>query len=627
MTHGPDPSATYFRRYEHRLPGPAAPLGRLREGLWHLLAGLAAGLGGNYLVWRWTQSLNPEAPVFSALVAAAETLCFLGTLLFFYDIWREGDTPPAPPPQSRAEAGLTGSGPIGVDVLITAYDEAQEVVAASVIDALALEAPDNTDIRVWLCDDGNRPDLAALAASAGVGYLTRPDNRGYKAGNLRNALLATRGDFIVICDADTRVLPGLVRNTLGYFRDPAVAWVQTPHWFYDIPEGTPWQTWLARRVGRGAVGLAPVLRWLSGRERVGADPFLTDPAIFFDVIQRRRNRHSASFCCGASSIHRREAVFRGALGNLGRDLAALGQRARLRPAGNPQQNMPGDADMAWLLPAIDLQPYRFHVSEDILTSIHLHADAAAGWRSVYHPQAESRMLSPRSIRAWAVQRLKYAGGTYDIMLRSNPLFRRGMNWRVKLHYAATFWSYLAALWMPVLLFAPAVSLAFAISPVLAYSGMFFAYFLPAAIASELAILAGCKGHAAHQGRILALASLPVQWRALISVLRGRRPRFPVTPKTAMRGGVVAYLWPNLVILAVLAGAAGIGLWRHAAGDPDMPLGALVVNLFWLAVNAVAVGWIIPAAAAADDDAAPVAQVTATPADPRNPESAHGIVPT
>jgi len=60
---------------------------------------------------------------------------------------------------------------------------------------------------------------------------------GFKAGNMRNAMEKTSGDFIVICDADTRIFPTFLVNNLGYFRDPKVAWVQTPQWFFDLPEG------------------------------------------------------------------------------------------------------------------------------------------------------------------------------------------------------------------------------------------------------------------------------------------------------------------------------------------------------------------------------------------------------
>lgn len=593
-------SQPYFQRYARRLPAEVPAMSARRHALWHLLAGLTIGLAIWYLGWRWTQSLNPEAMVFSVIVVVAESLCLIGTFLFFYDIWQEDDTPWAPPPEQRAEVGLTGTGTISVDVLVTTYDEEEAVVAPSIAAAKAMIAPPGITFQVWLCDDGNRPSMRYLADEYGISYLARAENRGFKAGNLRNALFATNGDFIVICDADTRVLPGFLANTMGYFRDPGVAWVQTPHWFYDIPPGQKWGPWLARRLGRPAAKLAPMLTWITGRDRAGADPFMADPTMFFDVIQRRRNRNGASFCCGAGSIHRREALFQGALTVFSRELGSMTNRFAPKPKRRwwlPRQDrarQPGLPAPSLLL-AVEMQPFRYHVSEDILTSIQLHSDTQNQWKSVYHPQVESRMLSACSVQAWSVQRLKYAGGTFDIMMRANPLFRRGMPWRIKLHYAATFWSYLSTVWMPVLLFAPAVALGFGISPVSSYSIAFFGHLIPVLIVNEIAMLVACKDHNIHQGRILSLASLPIQWRALISTLRGQRPRFPVTPKSLTAGGLKTYLWPNLVILAVLGLATVVGVLRYALGDPNVQLPLLITNLFWVLINALAVGWVLPAA--------------------------------
>ncbi|MCB4379810.1 hypothetical protein FZX02_04935 [Synechococcus sp. MU1644] len=119
----------------------------------------------------------------------------------------------------------------------------------------------------------------------------------------------------------------------------------------------------------------------------------------------------------------------------------------------------------------------------------LHAEHDAGWTSVYHPHVEARMLSPWSMSAWAAQRFKYAGGTFDIAVWDNPVFRRGLTWRHKLHYGATFWSYFSTLWAPILLLAPVVSLLTGLAPVRAYSSEFFQHFLPAVVLGELAMLA------------------------------------------------------------------------------------------------------------------------------------------
>ena len=563
----------YFQAFEDRQPSQMPPMSRRRQLLWQFWAGATVAAGALYLTWRWGASLNPEAVVFSTVVALAETLFFLGTLLFMFDIWSEQDTPRQAPPTSRHQAGLdTERGAVTVDIFITTYDEPMSVVRPSILDAQAVIVPEGVRTRVWILDDGDRADMAGLAAAHGVGYFKRSTNEGFKAGNLRNGLLHTSGDFVVICDADTRLMPTFLQSTLGYFRDPRVAWVQTPHWFYDIPEGRPWDAWVAGRVGRilpAALvkALAWALRVCTGRTHVGADPFLADPSVFFDVIQRRRNRHEAAFCCGAGSIHRREAVFDAALSRKGAAVQASQKRLNA-PAGRCLQAHP-------------MEPYRFHVSEDIYTSILMQE---AGWKSVYHPQIEARMLSPVSLEAWAVQRLKYAGGTFDIALRDNPLWRRGLSWQQKLHYAATFWSYFSLLWAPVLLLAPVVSLLFGVTPVKAYSMEFFAHFLPAVVLGELAILAACKGHAVGLGRALSVVALPVHFHALICVLRGRRPKFAPTPKLPVSVGGGRHVVAHWVLLASMAAAAGVGIWRTMAGDAGFSPALLWVNLFWLLCN-------------------------------------------
>lgn len=564
----------YFKRYDGVEPPDFTPMSKRRTLVWQGLAGATVGLGLWYLQWRWTQSLNPDALTFSIVVALVETLFFIGTLIFYFDIWQEQDTPAKPAPQTRKDAALDDTDdPITVDIFLTTFDEAPEVVEPSITDAQALRHPAGVRIKIHVLDDGNRPEFAQMSERLGVNYISRNNNLGFKAGNLRNALFQTSGDFVVILDADTRVFPGLLENTLGYFRDPKVAWVQTPHWFYDIPQGQEWGAWLQSKFGAWAGWLAKPLKMVSGMEHVGRDPFLSDPALFFDVIQRRRNRHGASFCCGAGSIHRREAVFRAALCRKGEDLSKLSSRLTCA-APNA---------------AVELQPFRFHVSEDIYTSMLLQSDAQAGWKSVYHPQVECRMLSPWSLKAWATQRLKYAGGTFDIMLHDNPLRHRGMPWQTKLHYAATFWSYLSALWAPVLLLAPAISLFTGMAPVAAYSVDFFSHFLPVLLVGELAMLAACKTHNIHAGRLSALATLPIQLRALWLVLLGRKPKFPTTPKTPILSDGLRFVAPNIALLLVMLAAAvygGLATFQHWPGHS---VSLLVVNLFWLGWNALAVG--------------------------------------
>lgn len=576
-------SKAYFRHFEHRSPPRVEPMSKTQELRWQFLAGVAVATGTWYLQWRWAQSLNFDNFAFSIAVVFAETMFFIGTLLFFYDIWQEGDTAPMLPPRSRMQAGLDqDDGLFYVDIFFTTLDESPETLEPSVLSAQKLRVSPEIRVRTHVLDDGNRSEIRSLAVRNSANYITRLDNQGFKAGNLRHALFQTSGDFVVICDADTRLFPSFLMNTLGYFQDPKVAWVQTPHWFYDIPEGELWEAWLARHGFPWAEHLAVVPRWLTGQSRIGRDPFMSDPSLFFDVVQRRRNRHNASFCCGAASVHRREAIFDHALNRKADDLRHLGGRV-------------GASSEAALLRCVALEPFRFHVSEDIYTSILLHGDKSTGWKSVYHPNVEAQMLSPWSLKAWATQRLKYAGGTFDIMIRDNPLFKNGMPWRTKLHYAATFSSYLNVLWAPILLFAPAVSLVFGISPVKAYSIEFFVHFLPAVAMAEIAVWAGMKGHDFSQGRCAAMAILPLNLRALTLVLRGKRPRFPTTPKGPGASERWRFVRPHIAMLTLMGCAGACGIVQAALGVAGFSMSMLAVNMFWLVWNMTLVGRIVLAA--------------------------------
>ena len=142
----------------------------------------------------------------------------------------------------------------------------------------------------------------------------------------------------------------------------------------------------------------------------------------------------------------------------------------------------------------ELTPYKFHVSEDIYTSILLHGDAARRWRSVMHPRIESKMLSPQDMLTWMIQRFKYAAGSLDILFHDNIFSRRRFKLSLPqtLMYATTFWSYLACVWNTVFLISPIVYLFTGIPPVSAGLNPFlfiFALF----IVSELAFMFGTRG--------------------------------------------------------------------------------------------------------------------------------------
>lgn len=99
-------------------------------------------------------------------------------------------------------------------------------------------------------------------------------------------------------------------------------------------------------------------------------------------------------------------------------------------------------------------------------------------------------------------------------------------------------------------------------------------------------LAG-KGEDFHRGRLAALATLPLNLRALASVVRGRRPKFPPTPKSPLMGRGLHAVLGHVALLVVVLGAAGWGLFSPAFPVAEMGRGMLVVNLFWIGWSGLA----------------------------------------
>jgi cellulose synthase (UDP-forming) len=484
-----------------------------------------------------------------------------------------------------------------VDVLIATLGEPIDLVRRTVRDAKAVVHPHPLSLRIVVLDDGRRAAVREMADAEGVEYLTRPSRVGFKAGNLRNGLEHTDGDLFVVCDADTRLLPGFLSETLGYFRDPRVAWVQTPQWFHDVHPGTPLPEWLARRARLGRVGRSAgrVLERLVGPVAVGADPLGTDARAFYDLVQRSRNWCNASFCCGAGSIHRREAVLESALRRLGAAARALAE-ARSAPVRDPALRRSLAAAVALeATRRLDLAPFELHVSEDISTSLSLHADGVRRWRSVYHPRVLTRMLSPQDVRAWTVQRFKYATGTLDLALRANPLRLPGLTGWQRVMYGATMYAYLAPLWTVPLVVAPLVWLFTGVAPLREVGAPFWAHLGPFLVAARIALLVGTWGISTRRSEQYHLASFWLHLRALGHVLARRPLAFPVTPKERVADHCLRYVIPHLVLLAAMAAGIAVGAARVVATPSTAA--AFAANLFWTLHNASCLAPIVLAAAA------------------------------
>ncbi|HED3134208.1 TPA: UDP-forming cellulose synthase catalytic subunit [Klebsiella pneumoniae] len=169
-----------------------------------------------------------------------------------------------------------------VDIYIPSYNEPLEVVRDTVLAAQCIDYPKDK-MKIYLLDDGKRSEFAVFAADVGVGYITRNDNKHAKAGNLNHALTLTQGELICVFDCDhvaTRVF--LQATVGGFLKDPMLALVQTPHYFYS-PD--------------------PFERNLSVGRNIPNEGML-----FYGPIQQGNDNWNATFFCGSCAVIRREAL-------------------------------------------------------------------------------------------------------------------------------------------------------------------------------------------------------------------------------------------------------------------------------------------------------------------------------
>jgi cellulose synthase (UDP-forming) len=227
------------------------------------LAVAALVWGAVYLVWRLAETGTGAQPVMFFVLYACEVFGWCMLASFSFLAWRV-------PVSTRPPIGWRPT----VDVYVCTYDEGLDVLAATLVGCDRITYPHIT----WVLDDGRRDEVRVLAERFGAGYLTRPTNEYAKAGNINHALGHTRGQLLLLLDADHVPQPDILDATVGYFDNPSVALVQTPHDFGNHDSFQHFET---------------------GRH---------DQSLFFEVIMPGKDRHDGAFWCGSATLVLRHAL-------------------------------------------------------------------------------------------------------------------------------------------------------------------------------------------------------------------------------------------------------------------------------------------------------------------------------
>jgi cellulose synthase (UDP-forming) len=238
-----------------------------------VILALTLFLYARYLLWRGLYTLNTSdwaSLLVSWTVYTAEAYAFVQILLFAYHAWSPLERRPVPLRRY----------PI-VDIFVTVVDEPLSILRRTLIGCVNQDYP-NDRYRVHVLDDGHQYEIRALAASLNCGYIRRADRQHAKAGNLNHAMQETSGEIIAIFDVDHVPTRSFLKDTVGFFQDEQVAFVQTPHHFYN-PD-----------VFQKNLQLEGVLK--------------NEQALFYRVLQSGRDRHNSAFFAGSCGLFRRRVL-------------------------------------------------------------------------------------------------------------------------------------------------------------------------------------------------------------------------------------------------------------------------------------------------------------------------------
>jgi cellulose synthase (UDP-forming) len=263
-----------------------------------------------------------------------------------------------------------------------------------------------------------------------------------------------------------------------------------------------------------------------------------EQALFFRVIQPGRDRWNAAFLCGSCALVRRAALD---------DIGGF--------AGGT-------------------------IAEDLHTSLRLHK---RGWRSVYHNESLAFGLSPSSIEQYRVQGLRRARGAMQVWRKEGILFAPGLTLAQRLCYLGAVVTVFEG-WQRLILYtAPIVALVTGAAPLARVTGGFVALLLLWLGLGLWVSRLASRGYARalwmeEYGLLRAFIGV----RATLDLFTPGLGRAPANP--AGEGRIHRQLLPQLALASAAIAAIGYAGCR-AFGHPDLPAGALLFYVGWLAVSA------------------------------------------
>ncbi len=475
-----------------------------------------------YLIWRFFFTIPFEYGAVSIIAGLTllivEFFGLLEALVHYFNMHKLEIYEPADVPLERFPH---------VDVYIATYNEPSDILYKTVNGCLHMDYPDKSKVHIYLCDDGRRSEVKALAKKMKVGYLDRKDNKHAKAGNLNNALSKTTSPLVVTFDADMIPRHEFLMRTIPYFveneminekLDEAereyIGFVQTPQVFYN-PDLFQFNLFSENRIPN-------------------------EQDYFYRDIQVSRNKTNSVIYGGSNTILSRKAL---------EDIGGF---------------------------------FTESITEDYGTGILLQKK---GYKCIAINEPLASGLSPNDLKSLIQQRVRWARGVISTNRKMHIWLTPQLTLMQKVNYWASCWYWYAPLKRLVYFISPILYGVFGYVVIKCHLWEILLFWLPMYITSNISLrmlsrnIRNTKWTAVYETVLFPYMIVPV----LLETFGVSLKSFKVTEKGRAeneKGKNLPYLIPFLllVILSVIGILRCIFIML-ASGN----MGPLVV-LFWLIVN-------------------------------------------
>lgn len=484
-----------------------------------------------YILWRCICTL-PDRTVYGTLafvcgicLLAAEMISALEALMHYSDMHNM---------RLPEKPELPESWYPEVDVFISTHDESVSLLYNTVNGCVHMRYPDKSKVHIYLCDDGNRPEAAKLAAEFGVGYFGMKENREAKAGNLNNALSQTHSPYVVTFDADMIPTSDFLMETIPFLFLPKLKKDETGQWVPRSPEEIDPDFKMGFVQSPQSFFNPDLFQFnLYSEQRIP-----NEQDYFFREINLGRNRANAPIYAGSNTVISRQALE--AVGGI-----AVGS-----------------------------------ITEDFETGIRIQA---AGFTCIAIDKVLAHGLAPTDFESLIRQRERWGRGCISSLRNTHLLFNRGLKIRAKLAYFSAFLYWFTFLRRFVYILAPILFVVFHIPVMICDLRGLLIFWLPSFLLYNHALkVSSGKIRSYRWSNIIDTILFPYLILPILAeFLFIRLKTFHVTSKERSSGENQYLLGlPHLILLAfdLLAVVLCVGELLTVRN-----YGAVVV-LYWLLVN-------------------------------------------